>query len=743
MCRFVFFILIAILSPSVAFPDQFIDLKGVLNEEVMRQAEKELGSGNYQTLIVEIDSNGGNLESVLQFAAKVYELKAENEIRVIVYINDQAVGPAAVIPFLADELYTSYIVSWGDIPLGTNDTVPTNLLRNRVVSLIPVNHKEVERLRAMAVAMTDSETILVDDGKWHIAKGDDAAGKVLANANEALVVSQQDLKSAGLVNGVMSPATFQKRYAITEEQRVQQKESTTSLTVSPKNFHESLRNHIKFSEEGPNLVGYIKIGDHSSMISQSTWLFVKSAMEYYKEKKPIFIILELNTPGGEVFAAQQISDALQNIDTQESIPVVTFINDWAISAGAMLAYSTRFITVAKDGSMGAAEPVTAGEGGKMVALPEKINSALRADFANRARFFDRNSDLAEAMVDKDIILVLRNGKVVRLNSDEQIRLKGPNPDVVITEKGKLLTLTAEQLINYGVADQLLMPTRLEPITTAEKEKAQWPASKELLFQDPFFAAIPNAIVDEYHMDWKTQFFVILAMPLVSSLLFLGLLMGFYIEFNTPGFGLPGSIGLICLLLIIISNLSLEFANWLEVILMLSGIILVAVELFFIPTGGILGFVGAIFCLGGLFAIMLPGVETVDFEFDTGTVNAAGEVFFERLVWFSGTLVVAFVLMVLLTRYISPSWAGINRLVLLGHELDREAGFFAGEDPRNLPSPGSKGVVFATLRPSGKVEIAGKIYEAVTAGDFIEKGTEIIVQRLDGSVMIVEPVEEEI
>ena len=174
--------------------------------------------------------------------------------------------------------------------------------------------------------------------------------------------------------------------------------------------------------------------------------------------KPAFIILELNTPGGEVYAAQRISDALQDFDTQYNIPTVAFIDNWAISAGAMLAYSCRFIGIVKDASMGAAAPVFI-SGGAMEAAPEKINSALRSDFSNRAGFYNRNPLIAEAMVDKDIILVVRHGEVVKLENEEQIELSGPDPDIVITTKGKLLTLDAKAMLEYGVADFAVMPQR--------------------------------------------------------------------------------------------------------------------------------------------------------------------------------------------------------------------------------------------------------------------------------------------
>lgn len=401
-----------------------------------------------------------------------------------------------------------------------------------------------------------------------------------------------------------------------------------------------LEKAIKFNPEGINSIGYLYIGAHETPISESTWLYIKQGLEYYKKNRPIFIIVELNTPGGEVFAAQKISDELKKMEIQYDIPVVAFIDNWAISAGAMIAYSCRFITTVKDGSMGAAEPVLAGEGGKMESASEKVNSAIRADFANRAKFFDRNPLIAEKMVDKDIILVLRQGEVVKLDSESQIRLTGPDSDPVISPKGKLLTLNAEQMIEYGVADLLIPPVQLPEITPEEKAAGEWPAHKMLLFKAPFFSTIPQAIVKAYQMDWKTQFFVFLATPVISSLLFMGLLIGAYMEFNHPGFGLPAFVAGGCLLLIILSTYSLQLANWLEVIILFTGLILIVVELFVLPTFGLLGILGIVLFLGGLFAMLLPGISSVKYEFDTQTLNAAGIYFMKRLAWLSGSLILS-------------------------------------------------------------------------------------------------------
>lgn len=519
----------------------------------------------------------------------------------------------------------------------------------------------------------------------------------------------------------------------------QQQESTSpSLYGKPvpaSLLEQQLKKYIVYNPEGPNSIGHILIDDRSSGINQGTWLYVKKALDHYKETRPIFVILELNTPGGEVYPAQQISDALKELDTQYNIPIVAYINNWAMSAGAMLAYSSRFITVVKDGSMGAAEPIIQDTtSGKTEMASEKINSAMRADFASRARFYDRNPVLAEAMVDKDLILVRREGKIVKLDNESQIK----ETDIIVSPKGKLLTLGAEALYEYGIVDLIIPPTKTTHISSAEQESGKWAADKLALFHLPFFNSIPNAMIDSYRMDWKLKFLAFLATPMVSSLLFMGLMLGLYLEFNSPGFGLPGILAGTCLFLIILSSFAFEVANWLELILLLVGLGIIIVELFVMPTFGLLGFIGALLFLVGLFGMMIPGLESIDYEFDTKTVNAAGEMVLERLAWLCGALVISFIIMAILSRYVTPQLAAYSRLVLKGNE---QVGYIAGDDPVSLPQAGSKGEAAATLRPSGKVVINDTLYDAVSAGGFIEKGTPIVVVRLEGSTIVVADADE--
>ncbi|KAF3362006.1 Uncharacterized protein PHSC3_001317 [Chlamydiales bacterium STE3] len=726
--RWVLLFLLFIYSVE-AKENVFWSLKGHLDREALTTWQEQaylLSQEPPKVLAIAIESSSADLNALLELAQSIYSLKVQKKVHVVVYINGKALGPSAILPFLADEIFSSLSVSWGDIPLSAENKIPTNILSNQVIGLIAVDAPFRDTLILLAKAMIDPNVIVIDDKGWKLKEGREEGGNTqISVSNQTLVINQTQMQKLGLVKSALAWEEFQKNYPF---------KSILPREKAPVN--QPFQTHITYSLEKKNTIGKIKIDDRSSGISQATWVYVRNALEYYKKNPPIFIILELNTPGGEVFAAQRISDALKDFDIQYNIPVITFINNWAISAGAMLAYSTRFITVTKDASMGAAEPITQDASGAMQTASEKVNSALRTDFANRAKFFGRNPAIAEAMVDKDVILVLRHGKVIRLDAESQIRTLSPDPDVLISPKGKLLTLNAEELINYHVADLLLTPRQLPPITPTEREAGKWAFNKELLSENAYLSAIPNAEVDEYIMDWKTRFFSFLASPFVQSALFLGLMLGFYLEINSPGFGFPGGLALISLALIILSSFSQELASWFEVILLFSGLAIVLTEIFILPSFGLLGCVGIALFLIGLFSLMLPGIGSINFEYDTQTFNAAGEAFFTRLAWLSATFVLALILMYLLARYFMPTFGGFQRFVLKGHEQEASQGYIAGLGVENLPKVGIKGKALTQLRPSGKILVGQNIYDALSTGRYIDQDASIIVIRLEGSVIVV-------
>lgn len=497
-----------------------------------------------------------------------------------------------------------------------------------------------------------------------------------------------------------------------------------------------LKESIQIEKNHENRVGYIIIDDRTNGINQSTWIYVKNAMDYYKKNKPTFIILELNTPGGEIFSAQNISDALKEMDIQYNVPIVCYINNWAISAGAMLAYSCRFIAYTKDASMGASEPVIMDGTLEPKEASEKVNSAMRSDMAGRARFFDRNPLIAEAMVDKSMILVMRNQEFLKLDSENEIIKTGVDKDLVVSEKGKLLTLNSEELEKYHVGDIFVPPVKTEVMKDRGLNDSQKLKNKPALFYVPFFNEIPNVKIDAYEPDWKTSFFMFLANPIVSSALFFIMMIGFYMEFNMPGATFPLTLALTALFLMGLSSYSLEIGSVLELILITCGILMILLELFVLPSFGFFLIFGIIFFFVGLFGLIIPGIHDLSFDFDTQTLNAAGDLFFERLALLAQAFVAAIITMIVMQRFIFKRVSFFDKFQLKGHE---QTNYLAVESQKDLPKIGSKGFVFATLRPGGKVNIDGKIFDAIAIDRYLEKGKKIEVCGYETGNLIVKGV----
>lgn len=732
-----FMLLLWLFSSPLCARDAVLHMQGYINQEKIDELKTELEKASLQKndkVYFIIQSLSGNQSEVLEFAKSLYELHEKNEVRYVVYILDNAIGSSAIIPFLADELYVSPTVSWGAISSSSESGLPINVLQSSVQGLISLNNPHFSTLKLLSEAMCDPEVTLSENGELHYASANDQ--KILNRKGETLVLNRYELESLHLVNGVLSYADFLTKFLPQEKSVLLEKGNAVAPAQKEMaNLDKKLSQYVHIKEDKKNAVGRILINDMKNGITESTWIYVNSALNEYKKTKPICIILELNTPGGEVFTAQRISDALKEMDIQYGIPVIAYINNWAISAGAMLAYSCRFIVCSKDASMGAAEPVYLGEAGQMQAASEKVNSALRTDFANRAKFFGRNPFIAEAMVDKDTILVKRHGEIIKLDSEDQIRKGGIDPDIIISPKGKLLTLSADELVEYGVADVILNPIKLPEETENQKLV---PISATAFSQIPFFQKIPSCFIDTFMMNWQTRFLAFLALPAITSIIFLGMLVCFYVEISASTFGFAGVVGLLCLFFILLSSFALEAIHWLEPILLVFGLFLIGLELFFFPTLGILVILGGIFALAGLLGMMLPGIQSVSFNGET--LNAAGEYVLNRLGWLSGALLVAVLLILFLSRFIRPHLKMMNRLVLQDTEL-LKTGTHEMHARTAIPevrlNVGEIAQVTMTLRPAGKIFAKGQEFDAISTGSFIEKGKTVIIKSVEGEKIMVE------
>ena len=723
MLKKITILLLLFVAPAFG-KDNYLYMRGYLGSELINAVTETFEEGRAaERIIIQVDSSSGDLREVFSLAQKIYDLKLREDKYVIVYIQGKAVGPAAIFPFIADKVITTPLVAWGDIPYSRRNEMTPKQISVALKPLINQDRAVASTLEMLVDAMVDPHYQLVYEGNTGKIEKDKAPHF------DPLVLNLKGMQSLGLVNQVLTEDAFASKYLSEKHQGTYK-----AAQESNEELNHELRKYIKYSETGENYVGYIHIGNERS-IDQSTYIYMKFALKDFVEQGVSFVVLDLNTPGGEVLSALKIVDLLQKLDVQHKIPVVAFVNDWAVSAGAMLAYACRFIAVEPNSIMGAAEPVILGQKGEMVTASEKVNSALRAQFGTLASFYGRNPLIAEAMVDKDIVLVLRDHKIVRLNTIDEVRNTGAHPDMLISGKGKLLTLNGQQMLDLGVADFMVPITPIGMITDKEWEKGVWPASKNLVFQEPFFAQIPHAVMIDYH-DWRVGFFTVLTHPVIASLLFIGLVIGLYIEINTPGFGVPGSIALGCLALILLSSFASHAINWIEIIILAVGLILLALELFVIPGFGITGILGIILTIIGLFALMLPGIDKLNF-LEPETFRLVGETFVERLAWLFGGLVFAIIVIVLMARFFSDRYFRFSKLILKGEQ----EGYVSGIPKEMMPEVGALGETVTPLRPSGKVHIGDNMFDAMSQGDFVEKNTPVEVLKTEGSKVIVKAIKE--
>ena len=283
--------------------------------------------------------------------------------------------------------------------------------------------------------------------------------------------------------------------------------------------------------------------------------YIQRAVKEAAEVGAAALILDIDTPGGRVDAAEIISDAL----TDSEVPVYSLINRRAYSAGALIALSTSRIYMRPASVIGAATPVD-GTGTK---APEKIVSAMRSQMRALAESNGLEPEVAAAMVDEDI------------------EIDG------VVESGKLLTLTTEEAVEIGYAEAI---EDLDALLVELGHEGATVVTLELNWAERLVRFFSSSLVS----------------PFLLSLGFLGLL----IEIRTPTFGLAGTMGLISLGLFFGSNMIVGLAGLEDVLIVGAGLVLLGIEAFGVPGFGIFGVAGIVAILAGLYMSLLGNIPTM-------------------------------------------------------------------------------------------------------------------------------------
>ena len=352
-------------------------------------------------------------------------------------------------------------------------------------------------------------------------------------------------------------------------------------------------------------------------------------------------------------------------------PIYVWINKDAASAGALISIACDSIYMSSGASIGAATVVT-GDGAQ---APDKYQSYMRSIMRSTAEAKGRDPKIAEAMVDEDISV-----------------------DSVSME-GKVITFSTNEAIKYGFCD------------------AELNSVDEILVRQ----GIENYNITEFELGSAEGIISFFLNPIVSSILILLILGGLYFELQTPGIGFPIMASVTALILYLVPYyLNGVAENW-EIVLFFVGIILIAIEVFIIPGFGVFGVFGLFTSIGSLILIMLNN-DFFDFTFvlSKDLVSSSLSVLIS---------VFSFLLLVLFGGVKITDTKAFKKIAL-EETQESSKGFISKKYSEELI--GVKGKSFSVLRPSGKVIINEKIYDASTNGEFIEKNKNVEVISNEGS-----------
>jgi membrane-bound serine protease (ClpP class) len=409
----------------------------------------------------------------------------------------------------------------------------------------------------------------------------------------------------------------------------------------------------------------------NGMIDLGLAPFLQRVLAQAERDSAAAVILDINTFGGRVDAAVAMRDALLG----SPVRTIAFINRRAISAGALISLAAERIAIADGGTIGAATPVQGGPpGAEPSPVDEKSVSYVRKEFRATADSRGRPPLVAEAMVDADVEI----------------------PGVI--EKGKLLTLTTEEALTLKVAD-----FRANSLDAVLQQLGL--AGAELRATSP---------------NWAERVVRLLTHPVVSSILLSVAMLGILIEIRTPGFGVPGALGLASLALVLGGHWIVELAGWEELLLVGAGLVMLAVEIFVIPGFGVVGAAGVAALLAGL-ALSLVGAGA--------TLTVIGVAIARVAISAAVAIVTSIMVLHFLPR------VPLGRRLMLETELAAKQGYASAAEG-DLSRLGRAGHALSPLRPAGFADIDGERIDVVSEGEMIEAGAPVIVTRVDGNRIVV-------
>jgi membrane-bound serine protease (ClpP class) len=415
----------------------------------------------------------------------------------------------------------------------------------------------------------------------------------------------------------------------------------------------------------------------------------------------------MDTFGGRVDSAFQIVDTLLTIPVGKAI---AYVEKRAISAGALIALSCSELVMKHTTTIGDCAPIIVSNEGPQM-LGEKFQSPIRAKFRTLAKRNGYPEAVAEAMVSSDMAIYkveMTDGRTVYMNSMDyedltEAEKKKVRAKKTVVDKEKLLTMDDQEALEFGFSKMSV-------------------ASVEEMLEKK---GIRDYRLIRFQESWSEQLvrFITAIAPVLMILGFAGL----YIEMQTPGFGVPGIAGIICLALVFFGQYLAGLANYTELLIIIIGIMLLGVEMFVLPGFGIAGFAAIAMLAAGMI------LSLQDFVLPSPEIPWEAELLKKNVITVLGSLLGSVVFIFIFFRYIFPKLSSVVKGPYLTQTLAQS---HVDSDGCFPISAGDKGVVIKPLRPAGIVKIGAELYDVVSDGEFIAKGERVVVAEIQANRIMV-------
>lgn len=427
-------------------------------------------------------------------------------------------------------------------------------------------------------------------------------------------------------------------------------------------------------------------------VTEAQFLFMRRAVKDAEAAGAQAIILDMDTPGGDLKATEKIVQML----VRSPVPSYTYVNPNAGSAGALIALATKKVFMAPISAIGAAAPV-AGSGQE---IPETMNAKIVSYFSGYFRSVAEKNGYHPGLVDGF------------MNLDKEVKIGGE----VINPEGGLLTLSAGEatreidgkpLLASGVADDV-------------------EAVAGLLGIDPVSLVFFEPSGFEAAAQWITM---------LAPVLLLGGIIGAYLEFKAPGFGVAGVISAICFALFFGGHYIAGLTGLEMPALFVLGLLCILVELVFFPGIIVLALCGSAMIVVALFFAM------ADF-YPAQPLTISIDVLRTPMINLTIALVAALVAIPILARFLPK--VPFLRGLFLSSQIARGSSAPVVTDigTEAKVAPGDTGASTTILRPAGRARIGEEIFDVITSGEFLEQGTPVKVLAVGGGNIVVGAAEPE-